>query len=177
MSTNQITPKESYNEEPKKEKYTDFTDLINTFYDEEMKLINNEEEQEVGKFDKNVNIVPKIVYDKYSSEMKMEFKIGTKKQLYRLRDLVEFYDNMLNKTHYKYGAKLEIIHEEETFEKEDLPLLNFILKHAETIKYINNSSNSIYRYYGKVMNTGSIVLSNTILDEIYEILKNIMVSL
>ena len=34
MSTNQITPKESYNEEPKKEKYTDFTDLINTFYDE-----------------------------------------------------------------------------------------------------------------------------------------------
>ena len=177
MSTNQITPKESYNEEPKKEKYTDFTDLINTFYDEEMELINNEEEQEVGKFDKNVNIVPKIVYDKYSSEMKMEFKIGTKKQLYRLRDLVEFYDNMLNKTHYKYGAKLEIIHEEETFEKEDLPLLNFILKHAETIKYINNSSNSIYRYYGKVMNTGSIVLSNTILDEIFEILKNRRVAL
>lgn len=177
MSTNQITPKESYNEEPKKEKYTDFTDLINTFYNEEMKLINNEEEQEVGKLDKNVNIVPKIIYDKYSSEMKMEFKIGTKKQLYRLRDLVEFYDNMLNRAHYKYGAKLEIIHEEETFEKEDLPLLNFILKHAETIKYINNSSNSIYRYYGKVMNTGSIVLSNTILDEIFEILKNRRVAL
>ncbi|MCI9286705.1 MAG: DEAD/DEAH box helicase family protein [Clostridia bacterium] len=177
MSTNQITPKESYNEEPKKEKYTDFTDLINTFYNEEMKLINNEEEQEVGKLDKNVNIVPKIIYDKYSSEMKMEFKIGTKKQLYRLRDLVEFYDNMLNKTHYKYGAKLEIIHEEETFAKEDLPLLDFILKHAETIKYINNSSNSIYRYYGKVMNTGSIVLSNTILDEIFEILKNRRVAL
>lgn len=177
MSTNQITPKESYNEEQKKEKYTDFTDLINTFYDEEMKLINNEEEQEVGKPDKNVNIVPKIIYDKYSAEMKMEFKIGTKKQLYRLRDLVEFYDNMLNRAHYKYGAKLEIIHEEETFEKEDLPLLNFILKHAETIKYINNSSNSIYRYYGKVMNTGSIVLSNTILDEIFEILKNRRVAL
>lgn len=177
MSTNQITPKESYNEEPKKEKYTDFTDLINTFYDEEMKLINDEEEQEIGKLDKNVNIVPKIIYDKYSGEMKMEFKIGTKKQLYRLRDLVEFYDNMLNKTHYKYGAKLEIIHEEETFEREDLPLLNFILKHAETIKYINNSSNSIYRYYGKVMNTGSIVLSNTILDEIFEILKNRRVAL
>lgn len=177
MSTNQTTPKESYNEETKKEKYTDFTDLINTFYDEEMKLINDEEEQQIGKLDKNVNIVPKIIYDKYSSEMKMEFKIGTKKQLYRLRDLVEFYDNMLNKTHYKYGAKLEIIHEKETFAKEDLPLLNFILKHAETIKYINNSSNSIYRYYGKVMNTGSIVLSNTILDEMFEILKNRTVTL
>lgn len=177
MSTNQVTPKESYNEQPKKEKYTDFTDLINTFYDEEMKLINNEEEQEIGKLDKNVSIVPKIIYDKYSGEMKMEFKIGTKKQLYRLRDLVEFYDNMLNKTHYKYGAKLEIIHEEETFAKEDLPLLDFILKHAETIKYINNSSNSIYRYYGKVMNTGSIVLSNTVLDELFEILKNRKVDL
>lgn len=175
MSINQ-TSEELYSEKIKKEKkerYTDFTDLINTFYDEEMKLINDEKEEvTVEKLDKNVNIVPKIIYDKYSGEMKMEFKIGTKRQLYRLRDLVEFYDNMLNKTHYKYGAKLEIIHEEETFEKEDLPILKFILKHAETIKYINNSSNSIYRYYGKVMNTGSIVLSNTILDEVFDILKN-----
>ena len=92
--------------------------------------------------------------------------------MYKLRDLVEFYDNMLSKARYKYGAKLDMIHEEESFVKEDIPLLNFILKHAETIKYINNNSNSIYRYYGKVMNTGSIVLSNTVLDELFDILKD-----
>lgn len=158
-----------------KEKYTDFSDLINAFYDKDMTLM--EEGQQQTSVDKNVKIVPKMMYDRFSNEMKIEFKIGTKKQLYKLRDLVEFYDNMLNKARYKYGAKLDIIHEEETFEKEDLPLLDFILKHAETIKFINNNSNSIYRYYGKVMNTGSIVLSNTILDEIFEILKNKTITL
>ena len=158
-----------------KEKYTDFSDLINTFYDKDITLM-DEGQQQVS-VDKNVKIVPKIMYDKFSGEMKIEFKIGTKKQLYKLRDLVEFYDNMQNNVRYKYGAKLDMIHEEATFEKEDLPLLNFILKHAETIKFINNSSNSIYRYYGKVMNTGNIVLSNTVLDEIFEILKNKTVTL
>ncbi len=155
-----------------KEKYTDFIDLINTFYDEEMKLIENPLEEKNIVLDTNVRLVPKIIFDKYSEEMKIEFKIGTKKQLYKLRDLVEFYDNMLNKAIFKYGAKLKIVHEQETFLEEDRPLLNFILKHAETIKYVNNNSNSIYRYYGKVMNTGSIVLSNTALDEVFEILKN-----
>ena len=154
-----------------REKYTEYADLINTFYDEEMKLIDEPEEKSVS-LDRNVRLVPKIIFDKYSEEMKVEFKIGTKKQMYKLRDLVEFYDNMINKTKYKYGAKLNIVHEKETFSEEDIPLLDFVLRHAETIKYVNNNSNSIYRYYGKVMNTGSIVLSNTALDEIFEILKN-----
>lgn len=154
-----------------REKYTEYVDLINTFYDEEMKLIDEPEEKSVS-LDRNVRLVPKIIFDKYSEEMKVEFKIGTKKQMYKLRDLVEFYDNMINKTKYKYGAKLNIVHEKETFSEEDIPLLDFVLRHAETIKYVNNNSNSIYRYYGKVMNTGSIVLSNTALDEIFEILKN-----
>ncbi len=159
-----------------KERYTDFTDLINTFYDEEMKLIDEPQEQ-VLSLDKNVQLIPKIIYDDYSNEMKVEFKIGTKKQYYKLRDLSEFYDNMMNRARYKYGAKLDMLHAEENFCIEDRPLLNFIMKHAETIKYVNNNSNSIYRYYGKVLNTGSIVLSNTILDELFEILKDKVVTL
>lgn len=159
-----------------KEKYTDFTDLINTFYDEEMRLIDEPEEQTLS-LEKNVQLIPKIIYDDYSNELKVEFKIGTKKQYYKLRDLSEFYDNMVNKARYKYGAKLDMVHEEENFLSEDRPLLSFIMKHAETIKYVNNNSNSIYRYYGKVLNTGSIVLSNTILDELFEILKDKTVTL
>lgn len=160
------------NKSKPKERYSNFTDLINTFYDEEMKLIDNDINEQIISLDKNVSLVPKIIFDSYSKEMKIEFKIGTKKQLYKLRDLVEFYNLMINKEQYKYGAKLNIIHTEETFDKCDIPILNFIMKHAETIKYVNNNSNSIYRYYGKVLNTGSIVLSNTALDEIFEILKN-----
>ncbi|MCI8352079.1 MAG: hypothetical protein HFJ58_00365 [Clostridia bacterium] len=160
------------NKSKPKERYSNFTDLINTFYDEEMKLIDNDINEQIISLDKNVSLVPKIIFDSYSKEMKIEFKIGTKKQLYKLRDLVEFYNLMINKEQYKYGAKLNIIHTEETFDKCDIPILNFIMKHAETIKYVNNNSNSIYRYYGKVLNTGSIVLSNTALDEIFEILQN-----
>ncbi len=160
------------NKSKQKEKYSNFTDLINTFYDEEMKLIDNDIKEPIISLDKNVNLVPRIIFDSYSNEMKIEFKIGTKKQLYKLRDLVEFYNLMINKEQYKYGAKLNIIHTEESFDKCDIPILNFIMKHAETIKYVNNNSNSIYRYYGKVLNTGSIVLGNTTLDEIFEILEN-----
>ena len=157
------------NKSKPKEKYPNFSDLINTFYDEEMKLIDDLDEPTIS-LDKNVNLIPKIIFD--SNEMKIEFKIGTKKQLYKLRDLVEFYNLMINKEQYKYGAKLNIVHTQETFDEDDIPMLNFIMKHAETIKYVNNNSNSIYRYYGKVLNTGSIVLSNTVIDEIFEILQN-----
>lgn len=159
-----------------KEKYTNFSDLINTFYEDEMRLIDEPEEQIIS-LDKDVKLIPKIIFDRYSNEMKIEFKIGTSRQFYKLRDLVEFYNFMINKEQYKYGAKLNMIHEEETFDKCDIPILRFIMKHAETIKYVNNNSNSIYRYYGKVLNTGSIVLSNTIIDELFELLKNKKVAL
>lgn len=159
-----------------KEKYTDFTDLINTFYDEETLLIDDTQKEQTA-LDKNIQIIPIIIYDDYSNELKIEFKIGTKKQYYKIRDLVEFYENMTNKARYKYGAKLDMIHAKESFCKEDIPLINFIMEHAETIKYVNNNSNSIYRYYGKVLNTGSIVLSNTILDELFEILKDKTITL
>lgn len=165
-------PKYNAEEYKAQSRYTDFSDLINTFYDDEMKLIDNENEEiQPALLDTDVRIEPKIIFDRYSRQMKVEFKIG-KKQLYKLRDLVEFYDNMINKERYKYGAKLDMIHEESSFRKEDIPLLNFIMKHAETIKTVNNNSNSIYRYYGKVVNTGSITLSSTILDEFFEISKN-----
>ncbi len=168
-------PKYNGEEYKAKIKYTDFSDLINTFYDEEMRLI-DKEEQQIVTLDKDVKLEPKIIFDRYSGEMKLEFKIG-KKQLYKLRDLVEFYNRMMNKERYKYGAKLDIIHEEDTFRKEDKPLLEFLMKHAETIKYVNNNSNSIYRYYGKVINTGSIVLTNTALDDFFEISKNQLVEM
>ena len=155
----------------KKEKYRDFKDLINTFYEEEMKLMEQPEEAPAKVLDRNIKIVPKFIYNHYADEIKVDFKIGTKKQLYKLKDLTEFYNNMMSNSTYKYGAKLEFVHEEEAFEEASKPLLKFILKHAETIKYVNSSANSSYRYFGKVLSTGSITLSNTALDEIFEILK------
>ena len=45
----------------------------------------------------------------------MEFKIGNKK-MYKIRNLAEFYKNMMNNETYKYGDKLKFTHSEEMFE-------------------------------------------------------------
>ena len=155
----------------KAKKYSEFKDVINTFYEDEMKIIDEPEEVREDSLDININIVPKLVYNNYSDELSIEFKIGTKKQLYKLKDITEFYDNMINKKTYRYGTKLNFMHEEASFLEEAKPMLNFILKHAETIKYVNSNANSRYRYFGKVLNSDSIILANTILDELFEILQ------
>ena len=57
------------------------------------------------------------------------------------------------------------------FEEESKPLLDFILKYAEIIKYANSNSNSNYRYYGKALSENCIILGNSGIDEIFDILK------
>lgn len=154
------------------DKYTEFKEIINTFYEEEMKQI-EESEQEMPKIENaDIKIEPKIIYDKFGKELKVEFKIGTSKQMYKLRNLTEFYDNMVKENSYKYGTKLEFVHNIENFSKNSQPLINFILKHAEIIKYVNSNSKNGYRYYGRMLNEGSITLTESALDEIFNILKN-----
>ena len=70
---------------------------------------------------------------------------------------------------YKYGTKLEFIHDEEAFTDDSKKVLQFIIKYAEIIKYVNNSSNESYRKYGKFLSEESIILSSTALDELFEI--------
>ena len=50
-------------------------------------------------------------------------------------------------------------------------ILQFILKHSEIIRFVNSSVNTSYRYYGKALNEGYILLNNSGIDEIFEILK------
>lgn len=180
MFINQKVTNELYNgaedivfeEEKHYEKYTEFKEIINTFYEEEMKIIEESEQDTIKIGDTNIKVEPKIIYDKFGKELKVEFKIGTSKQMYRLRNLTEFYDNMIKGNSYKYGAKLEFVHHIENFCPNSKPLVDFILKHAEIIKYVNNNSNNGYRYYGRMLNEGSITLTESSLDEIFEILKN-----
>ncbi len=160
-----------------KEKYTDFKDLINTFYEEEMKLINESEEKAIKSLDTNIKIVPKLIYTPYNKEMKIEFKIGTKKQFYKLKDITEFYDHMMKKETYQYGAKLQFLHEEASFDESSKPMLAFILKHAEIMNRMNSNANSMYRYFGKNVNVGNIPLNYTALDEVFELLKGREISI
>ena len=96
--------------------------------------------------------------------------------MYKIKNLSEFYTRMLNKEFFKYGEKLQFIHTKEMFEEESQKLLEFILQYAEIIKYANSNSNSNYRYYGKALSETSIILGNSGIDDLFEVLKGKTVS-
>lgn len=150
------------------DKYRSFKQIVNIFYNEEIEGI--DEEETVLKEQGTIKLEPEIFYDKFTGDMKVEFKVGNKR-MYKIKNLSEFYTRMLNKELYRYGQKLQFVHTRESFEKESLPLLDFLMKYAEIIKYANSNSNSNYRFYGNALSETSIILSNSGIDDIFEILK------
>ena len=151
-------------------KYRNFKQIVNEFYAEEMQEIEESNEHEREEIYPEIKIEPKIIYDKYESNLRVEFKIGNQR-MYKIKNLAEFYDRMINKEKYKYGSKLEFIHKKEVFVDNSQEILQFILKHSEIIRFVNSSVNTSYRYYGKALNEGYILLNNSGIDEIFEILK------
>lgn len=148
------------------EKYRVFKQLINTFYNQNN---NKNQTNKIVALPHTIKIEPKIIYNTFQKTMKLEFKVGDK-QLYKLKSLPEFYDRMLNNEVYQYGSKLEFIHNLDAFEQDSIPLLNFILKYAEIIKYANEATNN-YNYYGKTMVDNYITVSNSGMDELFEVFK------
>lgn len=159
-----------------KEKYTEFNDIMNTFYGEKMKLLEQSEETTKA-LDSQIQIVPKLVVNSHCKELSIEFKIGTEKQLYKLKDLALFYDTMIANSIYKYGEKLQFIHQINSFEETSKELANFLMKYGEMMKYANHQVASGYHFPGKVANQNTVILSHTALDEIFNILKEKEVTL
>lgn len=149
-------------------KYRSFKQIVNELYAEEMQELEESNKQDETE---KVKIEPKIIYDRYTNNLRIEFKIGNER-MYKLKDLTEFYDRMKAGEKYKYGNKLEFIHQKQNFAEKDQQLLEFILKQSEIIRFVNSDANSNYRYYGKAMNDNYILLNNSGLDEIFDILKN-----
>ena len=116
-----------------------------------------------------IRIEPKIIYDKYSDKLKIEIKIG-EDEFYKVKSLPEFYNRFLNKEKYKYENKLEFTHDENAFEEGSKSLLRYILKYAEIIKYANETANG-YEYYTKRLGEDAILISNTGIDELFDVLK------
>lgn len=151
------------------ERYRDFKQLINTFYPN-----HNEEEQPQESKNKtlphSIKIEPILIYNSYLKTLKLEIKIG-KEQLYKIKNFPEFYDRMQKKEFYRYGAKLEFVHDELSFEETSIPILNYVLKYSEIIKYANERSDT-YTYYTRPMEDRYITVSNTGMDELFEVLQN-----
>ena len=150
------------------ENYRVFNQLVKEFYS--LAEIDEDANNKKKTIDGTIHIEPKIISNKFNNSLKLEIKIG-EKQFYKVKSLPEFYDRFLNGEKYKYGAKLEFVHTPDMFAKEDRKLLDFILKYAEIIKYANESSTG-YDYYTKRLGEDSILISNTGLDELFDVLAD-----
>ena len=145
------------------EKYRIYRQMISSFYNQEQALKN-----ENLVYTEKVKLVPRLIYKENLKTFRLEIRIGNK-QMYKIKDLTEFYTRMQNREIFKYGTKLEFMHIRENFENESLKLLDFVLKYAEIIKYSNEVEE---RYYMPILDKAYIVLSNFALDELFEILKD-----
>lgn len=153
--------------EENNDKYRSFKQIVNIFYNEEIDGIdNNETIKKTG----NIKIEPQIYYDKFVGDMKIEFQIGNKK-MYKIKNISEFYTRMLNKEFFSYGERLQFVHTEEAFEEESRGILNFLMKYAEIVKYANSNSNSNYKYYGKALSETNIIVGNSAIDDLFDVLE------
>ena len=153
----------------KANQYKTFNQIISSFYED---IKEKEEKEKVSKKGTAnlIGIKAKVIYNSADKEMSVEFKISDGKSYFKLRNLIEFYDNFLDGGVHKYGPKIEFKHVREMVKPEDQKMLDFILTYAEIMKYTNESLGQ-QRYLGKVMNEGEITISNTCLDELFDVLE------
>ncbi len=64
--------------------------------------------------------------------------------------------------------KLEFIHNKLFFDEDSIPILDYIMKYGEIIKYANQAADE-YGYYGRHLSDSYITVSNSGLDELFEI--------
>lgn len=150
-------------------RYSNFRKIVNTLYNEELREINTEDIENVP-LDKKVKIEPRIIYDRFETKLKLEFRIGVTR-MYKIKDLTEFYTRMVTNDFYKYGDKLEFLHSKENFTDDSQKILDFMLKYSEMLKYAENTSR--YSYYGSTLNHSNIVLGESSLDEVFDILRDV----
>lgn len=153
----------------KKENHRVFKQLLNTFIEEK-----DNTKKEPVEYAKNIKILPKIYYDDFNKRMKIEFRMGDK-QFYKIKNLPDFYTKMLHQEPYQYGTKLSLVHTRDSFSEEALPILDFILKYAEIMKYSNDDTEN-YTYYKKAYTLDNIFISNMGLDDLFQALEGTSVT-
>ena len=143
------------------DKYRIYDQMISSFYEEEQKdtklKLNN-----TG----NIKLEPMIIHESSQKRVKVIFKIGDK-HMYKLKNIIEFYDRMQKNDTYKYGLQLDLVHSRGAFQEDSIPVLDFIMKYAEIIKYAKENLN----YYHIHNSENSIILTETGIDDFFEIMK------
>ena len=143
--------------------YRIYRQMVNSFYSEEQKELEAKRE---CKADGNIELKPVIISEMYDAKLRVEFYIGsTNGQFYKIKSLSKFYDNMIKREKFAYSKKMEFIHVKEAFSQESIPLLNFLMKYAELLKYANENSTA----YMKNINDEYIILTEKGIDDFFEI--------
>lgn len=153
-------------------KYSTSIELLNSFnesYNTEENIQSNTKTDNI--VNGSVKIIPTLHYQKFGQKMTIDFQIGIK-QMYKLKNLLDFLYSIEHKANFKYGAKLEFIHTIEKFDKASQKLIPFILKYARFIKYANENANNYYYSSYKTISISSISLDFNEFDELFEIFKN-----
>ena len=150
-------------------KYRSFSQIVNIIYNEAIENLDETQEKNI-KTDKQITIEPKFIYDNIEEKLNLEVFIGTT-SMYKIKKLSEFYDRMQTGEKYKYGDKLNFIHIKENFTEECRPLLEFILKYAEIIKYGNKNSNANYRFGATALSESKIIIDKYAFDNLFDILQ------
>lgn len=149
--------------------YKIFNQIISAFYDD---LKEKDEKNKISRKGQTdlIGIGMKVIYNRADKELSVEIKIGDGKNYHRVKNLMEFYDNFMDGGVFKYGQKLEFKHSRDMIKPNHLDRLDFILKYAELMKYTNESIGQ-QRYYGKVMKENEIIITNSCLDELFDVLE------
>ena len=159
---------ESNNKRQNVNKFASFRKIVTELYNEELQEINSVELEQLPD-NKKIKIEPRLIFDRFDSKLKLEIKIGNTR-MYKIKDLADFYTRMARNEFYKYGDKLEFVHTRENFTEKSRPLLDFVLRYSEMLKYAENGSK--YTYYGNTLNNTRITLGESSIDEAFDVLKN-----
>ena len=162
-------------EEDRKLKYPEFKQLMDSFYKDELQQIELSNIKR-NEFQGKVKIKPTIIYEKKSKEIRLEFSIGID-QMYKLKNITEFYDKFIKNEDFQYSKNFKFIHSIESFTEDSRELLKFLLRYAEVIRYANSGTYNRYRYYGKNLNDGYILINSYRVDELFDILNGKVVEI
>ncbi len=155
-------------------KYIDGLNLINKFYNKyNLKydiFPTKESKKKSSAGVQGIKIIPKIEMNLHGNIYCVSFKIGDK-QLYKIKDLVEFADRINNKENYKYGLSLEFDHDYEKFDEISKKYVKFILKNAEILKHINDNIVNTTSINSINIKKDSINLLGEAMDDFFDIVK------
>lgn len=160
--------KNNANNVNEKDKYRLFRQMLNSFYNDEQRALNEKMYNGIL-----YEIKPTLFFDSDLKNIRVEFEIISGNNKYKMKNIVNFYDNILARNVVKYGKKIEFMHCVEAFDEPSKGILKFLMKYAEMIKYFNERNS---KYFRTTVADSFIEVSENGMDDLFNSLNGKYVS-